>query len=601
MSQDSDGDNDACAEKLLSNFKYVASSVPFRKFKTPPFQGEITGWYKYEELYIAKTSKPEANFMYCPIHDDWYKIPRFQMYYVTRHLERTHQVSVQNSAANKKRKVMNLINGNLGSTLTLEQMNIIKKELQKYLLFNCRPFSDADDLHLHKICASLNSDSLRANAVEIAKATKKELKVIISNSLFTRPSIDEWEDAKKRRYVGETIYCLHDGKWEPFVIALKEIKALHATAEEIANILDNIDIEYNIDSSKERYCSDNCNVMLSVQTVKGIARFPCILHAIHNIVGNFLEGESDFKQEISSLTNKLHSCPVFTSYCEHNVMPKIPQFTEIRWTSVCDTLVYFSRYKNELNEYFLSTKEKIRSSLWDDIEENKKFFTTVVSCCKLIEGDEFGQISKVHAILNTIEKSIKKMSSKYNASKELALTNLHSFESKFSSDLYPIIYAAEFLNPELMLGLNSEEQTAAIKYIKNRASLLGYPVPERDKSKEMNSKNSDDEDDNSIIHYTTRIDSGFLLDELSTNRAMLRESCSLLQFWLEKLNSVETKGIALVALEVLSTLCNSASVEREFSKAKRIITMQRVQLLPEISEDLLIIAANKEISEKYFI
>ena len=176
----------------------------------------------------------------------------------------------------------------------MEQTNIIKKEMQKYLLFNCRPFTDADDIHLRKICPSLNSDSLRADAVAIAKATKKELKVIISNSLFTRPSIDEWEDAKKRRYVGETIYCLHDGKLEPFVIALKEIKALHATAEEIANIMDNIDIEYSIDSSKERYCSDNCNVMLSVQTVKGIARFPCILHAIHNTVGNFLEGESDF-------------------------------------------------------------------------------------------------------------------------------------------------------------------------------------------------------------------------------------------------------------------------------------------------------------------
>ena len=355
----------------------------------------------------------------------------------------------------------------------MEQTNIIKKEMQKYLLFNCRPFTDADDIHLRKICPSLNSDLLRADAIAIAKATKKELKVIISNSLFTRPSIDEWEDAKKRRYVGETIYCLHDGKWEPFVIALKEIKALHATAEEIANILDNIDIEYSIDSSKERYCSDNCNVMLSVQTVKGIARFPCILHAIHNTVGNFLEGESDFKKEISILTNRLHSCPVFTSYCEHNVMSKIPQFTEIRWTSVCDTLIYFSKYKDKLKEYFLSTKETIMSSLWDEIEENKKLFMTVVSCCKLIEGDEFGQISKVHTILNTIEKSINKMPTKYNPSKERALKYMHLFESKFSADLYPIIYAAEFLNPELMLGLNSEEKNCSNKVHQKSGIFIG--------------------------------------------------------------------------------------------------------------------------------
>ena len=53
----------------------------------------------------------------------------------------------------------------------------------------------------------------------------------------------------------------------------------------------------------------------------------------------------------------------------------------------------------------------------------------------------------------------------------------------------------------------------------------------------------------------------------------------------------------MVALDVLSTLCNSASVE--FSRAKNILTMKRLRLLPLITEDLLIITTNPEISRKY--
>ena len=480
-------------------------------------------------------------------------------------------------------------------------MNFIKKELQKYLLINCKPFSDADDTHIRAICPAINSGSLRADAIRIANSTREEIRMIIANSLFTRPSIDEWEDAKKRRYVGETIYCLHDGKWDAFVIALRQIKSLHATAEEIANILDCIDIDYHIDSTKERYCSDNCSVMLAVQTTKGIERFPCILHAIHNIIGKFLDGEPNFKKEISALTNKLHSCPVFTSFCEHNAMTKVPQFTEIRWTSVSETLDYFYKYKNKLTEYFDHANEPIRENIWKEIEDNKKIFNTVLCCCKLIEGDEFGQISKVYCILNTIEKAIKKMSSAYETSKTNALQYLSLFKSKFSRDLFPIIYAAEFLNPELALELSSDEQTSAIQYIKERASLLGFPVPDGRKTHIKDNSKENDDDSDCILHYTCKADSGYILEELTSNRSLLRDSCSLLEFWLKKLESIETKGVALVALEVLSTLCNSASVEREFSKAKRIITMQRVRLIPEISEDLLIISANKEIAEKYFI
>ena len=49
-------------KKLISRFTYVDNSIPFTEFEAAPFQGEVRGWYKYQDVYIAKTSKPEAEF-----------------------------------------------------------------------------------------------------------------------------------------------------------------------------------------------------------------------------------------------------------------------------------------------------------------------------------------------------------------------------------------------------------------------------------------------------------------------------------------------------------------------------------------------------------
>ena len=62
-----------------------------------------------------------------------------------------------------------------------------------------------------------------------------------------------------------------------------------------------------------------------------------------------------------------------------------------------------------------------------------------------------------------------------------------------------------------------------------------------------------------------------LLNELKNPQTRkLERDQDLLSFWSLKLNNQFTKGIAMVALDVLSTLCNYASVEREFSRAKNI-------------------------------
>ena len=65
-----------------------------------------------------------------------------------------------------------------------------------------KPLTDANNQYLKLLCPGLSSSTLSDAAVNVAKTTKNEIKNILAHALFIRPSIDEWEDSQKRRYVG---------------------------------------------------------------------------------------------------------------------------------------------------------------------------------------------------------------------------------------------------------------------------------------------------------------------------------------------------------------------------------------------------------------
>ena len=217
-----------------------------------------------------------------------------------------------------------------------------------------------------------------------------------------------------------------------------------------------------------------------------------------------------------------------------------------------------------------------------------------------LEGDDFGTISKVNQIFIIINEVLdeKTQIPEIDAAKKAAKSKFVQFKKDFKADIFPLIYAAELLNPSLALKLTEEEQSKAIGYIAQRARELGHPLPNPNET--SNSSNAQSSGD--ILQYSdSSPKKGDLIDKLQiqSNRELPREPEKLLKFWLDKVTDEKTEGIALVALEVLSTLCNSASVEREFSNAKHILTMNRMRLVPEIVEDLLIISANPDLAKKY--
>ena len=58
-------------QALLNHFTDVGRNAPFTEYSTPPFPGDITGWYKYADAYLAKTDAAQTSHFFCPVHQKW--------------------------------------------------------------------------------------------------------------------------------------------------------------------------------------------------------------------------------------------------------------------------------------------------------------------------------------------------------------------------------------------------------------------------------------------------------------------------------------------------------------------------------------------------
>ena len=589
---------------LMSKFTYVGQSKPFNdeEIKPIPFSGIISGWYKYHDLYIAKTTIYQPSYAFCSVHKYWISIPRFQSYYVTRHML-THSDFASQFRQRKDSAISNVLTQTPAALFDQNHLKIIRRQLYSYILTHDRPISDADSAQLKALCPIISAKDLRAVASQIADNVRKELKILLENGMFLRPSIDEWQDASMHRYIGETIYFIGEGKWMEVTIALMKINSVHATAQEISNILDLINTRYELDPTQVRYCSDNCNTMLKVQTIQQIERFPCIIHIIHNLAKCFLKKQILFTNKLEEIAGFLHSSSIFAQYCENLHINKIPKFTYVRWCSAFDTIEYILKNKGHIQKFIKTEKISISidEQFWSRAYDNKTCIGIFRSCILALEGDEFGAISYVPQIFTSLETALQNFPKAEDSAiaVESTLTKLHQFQEDFKHDLYPLIYVAEFLNPSLVLKLNTKQKQKAIKYIIERAKRSGYTIPNHN---EITTSHIQNDDEQSVVAFSdSQCVYTDLLEDLQKpeNRRLAHEPEALLRYWMTQFDKPETKGIAFVALETLSTLCNSASVEREFSKAKHILTMTRMRLLPEIAEDLLLIRANEQIAKKY--
>jgi hypothetical protein len=152
-----------------------------------------------------------------------------------------------------------------------------------------------------------------------------------------------------RRFLEEIITALVISELQTLALALAVITSEHATAEELFALLNIVNTRFNLETRSLRYVTDNCPMMIKVQKIGKLVRFPCICHGMAICINAFLNARKDeFLSPLSSLVSFLRKSEVYTSFCIRDKIPQIPEFIPIRWTSLVQTMQYLIKYKKEV-------------------------------------------------------------------------------------------------------------------------------------------------------------------------------------------------------------------------------------------------------------
>jgi hypothetical protein len=74
-------------------------------------------------------------------------------------------------------------------------------------------------------------------------------------------------------------------------------------------------------------------------------RFSCICHGMAICINAFLNARKDeFLTPLSSLVSYLRKSEVYTAFCIHDKIPQVPEFIQVRWTSLVQTMQYLVKY-----------------------------------------------------------------------------------------------------------------------------------------------------------------------------------------------------------------------------------------------------------------
>ena len=148
---------------------------------------------------------------------------------------------------------------------------------------------------------------------QIACKIKSKMRFLLSCSSFISVAVDEWSDLSRRRFLGLTARCLHDGQAKTYFLSLTKINSIHLDGVELNNIFNELLDNYTIKNKVMAAVSDNCNLMKSSFSHSGIIRLPCACHLINILLKAFIAPSEAIIQEITSACRCIKTSVCYTA------------------------------------------------------------------------------------------------------------------------------------------------------------------------------------------------------------------------------------------------------------------------------------------------
>ncbi len=581
--------------------------IPGPEFEKHPSEYvSAEDWVQCKEFPIIFTLKSNKSYYYCAhAHcNHWYSL-NSTFGNIKSHIKSKHLI--------KRNDIQDFIddqvnNDGLSIQIPHDIDKLISSKYKAMILKTGRPFSLVSNDDMRSVLTCLGTrQSLSESCERIAMKIISKMKYLLALSSFISVAVDEWSNLSRKRFLGVTARCIHDGKVKIYFLSLQKINSIHLSGIELNNLFNDCLDRYGIKRRVMSAVSDNCNLMTNMFSHSNILRLPCACHLINLLLRAFIKPSENTIHEITAACRCIRTSVCYIALKEDfRDEPTIKNYTEIRWISMYESFKSLIQSKSSIETFYIVEEHnqneinyKLTSEHWDFIEQLLPTLKVYKQCIKILEGDDFATISLVlnsfHKLKITIE----------SLPKQTFYNNIVSFNAEYSEKMesykdqfHPLYDAATLLNP--FIPNTNIQMNAAIKFIEDKMTNIGWKPQQVSASdnKTISFFSTGEKESvatsRSPVHKL--IETGILIPNIEKNESL---GNVVFNFWKEKYDQNIDKELAEVAIGLLNAFCTSCSAERFFSKAGRVITRDRMKLMPEVAESQTIIMANPELADKY--
>lgn len=506
------------------------------------------------------------------------------------------------------------LNGPIIPELTPREKGILTR---KMVLLYGLPFSFIENPILKILSPNSGGrHNLSAMCSRIAENVRRNIKnkyqFMNANIWIT---IDEWNDTSSQSYLGVYANILQtNGQIDKLCVAHHPLSAIHADAPYISGVLHEIFENFFPRSKIEGIVTDTTPLMPAIANHLHITWSPCYCHIINLLLQSFIQICDDKLSDLFLIQATLGSSTVFHNYIigQNVKVTSLPSVCATRWFSLYklmrNTIILQPQIQHFLENNHYDKLSIPPDEFFQDISLLINVFATAKNVMKHLESESFGTISYVIDAFRLIKHSVDNLpDNKFENEKSLFNDDYtHRWISHFlEDDTHDMLLMAARLNP-----YQTKCSSLTIEEINTANTLLQRHISQNENTHRYTTDqwNQVNTENRNLFEYGYTFNHFRDINRQNTNELELYNNIAnatdglgtttdLYQFW--KSQSDTLPNLSKLALKLLLRPASSASAERIFSKAKRMLDISRNSMSPSKISDSVMIIANPEIAEQY--
>ena len=455
----------------------------------------------------------------------------------------------------------------------------------------------APDLSYQRITSLLNETVSQVRAAITEELREQDICIML----------DGWSDQSLRRYLG-IVAAYYDGRNNRIVHRFLDLNGgsgADHSADSQVEILRNVLDRYCLRRSQVScMCSDSARVNTKIAENLDIDWMPCLLHLWNLIVKNFVANVPGLTDLLERINQFRKSSRWIEFLARHGQRRNLAGYCVTRWCSSCDAIHSFYQLAPYVRQF-----QQLEGKVQTFTQEDEQLVTDVGNIMRLLKetndmlslADERDGLATAFDIINAIylaliEKAKCNGILQHACSEAAAEIELRFF--RFESRYCSRIMLAGFLNvahglPEWL----TKKQNHLCSLLIDELELFTGATPPRSPTETSNQRYHETSTLFAMINGSppTSETSGVVEEVLAftTARQTYRAS-GYMSFWKQ---CHRHPHIAMFAKKLRSYPTTTLSVERSFSKARRVLSWHRMKLSEESASRICLLYVNSGITK----